>query len=207
MYKIFFNSRAFIISDNFEECFSQINGVAAKINTPDEMGELLTYFETAYQTHSLWLYAPDTEKAFAWFSACFSTIEAAGGLVQNKNNDYLLIYRFERWDLPKGKREKKETPEETALREVEEECSLSNLNLYSHITDTYHTYRLNNKLCLKKTYWYKMKYNGTLQPSPQTEELIEKAVWVSDSHLYEYVIDMYASIKEVFIEAGIKLIH
>ena len=33
----------------------------------------------------------------------FKLIKAAGGIVQNTENKYLLILRNERWDLPKGK--------------------------------------------------------------------------------------------------------
>ena len=35
-------------------------------------------------------------------------IEAAGGLVTNQKGQHLFIYRNDKWDLPKGKIEKKE---------------------------------------------------------------------------------------------------
>src|SRR5210317_409628 len=48
-------------------------------------------------------------------------VVAGGGKVFNKNGDVLFIYRNDKWDLPKGKAEKKESIEETAIREVSEE--------------------------------------------------------------------------------------
>lgn len=207
MYKVFFDNRTFIISDNFDECFSQSNGIATKVTCAEQMSELIAYFETAHQSHSLWVYASAIDEAYKWLMTNFTTIEAAGGLVKNKLNEYLLIYRFAHWDLPKGKREKNESPEETALREVEEECNISNLQLYNHITNTHHVYRLNDKLCMKKTYWYAMTYNGNAQPSPQTEEAIEKAIWVSPNTLHQYSPLMFKSIIEVFQNLDINLIQ
>jgi 8-oxo-dGTP pyrophosphatase MutT (NUDIX family) len=55
------------------------------------------------------------------------TVHAAGGLVvrrlQGKGARILLVHRprYDDWSLPKGKAENGEAPEQTALREVEEE--------------------------------------------------------------------------------------
>ena len=62
------------------------------------------------------------ESLLNWFSDC-DFIEAAGGLVQ-KQNEFLWIYRNNKWDLPKGKLENNETYDYAALREVKEECGL-----------------------------------------------------------------------------------
>ena len=37
----------------------------------------------------------------------FPLVQAAGGLVENKNKQFLFICRNNKWDLPKGKIEKK----------------------------------------------------------------------------------------------------
>jgi diadenosine hexaphosphate hydrolase (ATP-forming) len=54
---------------------------------------------------------------------------SAGGVVFRRKNgrtEILLIEdRYSRWTLPKGKREKGETNEETALREIREETGVS----------------------------------------------------------------------------------
>ncbi|QQS63451.1 MAG: NUDIX domain-containing protein [Chitinophagaceae bacterium] len=54
----------------------------------------------------------------------FKIVEAAGGIVQNENKEILFIYRRNKWDLPKGKIEKKELPENAAAREIEEETGI-----------------------------------------------------------------------------------
>ena len=59
----------------------------------------------------------------------FDLIEAAGGIVQNDQNQMLFIYRLHKWDLPKGKVEKGENFEQAAIREVEEETGVINLQL------------------------------------------------------------------------------
>src|SRR4051812_7310538 len=41
----------------------------------------------------------------------FTVIEAAGGIVQNKDKELLFIYRRDKWDLPKGKMENNESAE------------------------------------------------------------------------------------------------
>ena len=88
--------------------------------------------------------------AISYFKEHFSIVEAAGGIVQ-KEDKVLLIYRKEKWDLPKGKAEKGETIEQTAVREVSEECNVT-VKLGEKIGKTYHTYLYKEKRVLKKTY-------------------------------------------------------
>ena len=90
------------------------------------------------------------------FCSKFIMIEAAGGLVFNKDGHILMIFRNGKWDLPKGKLEIGESVEECAKREVEEECGIYGLDIIEKLLDTYHTYKLKGNKILKKTYWYKM---------------------------------------------------
>jgi 8-oxo-dGTP diphosphatase len=60
-----------------------------------------------------------------------ATVRAAGGIVRRRAGDggsweVLLVHRprYDDWSLPKGKADKGERDEETALREVEEETGL-----------------------------------------------------------------------------------
>ena len=66
-----------------------------------------------------------------WESFCskYILIEAAGGLVYNSDKQILMIFRNGKWDLPKGKKEDKETIIQCALREVEEECGINDLRI------------------------------------------------------------------------------
>ena len=90
------------------------------------------------------------ESTFREFSNGYTLVEAAGGLVKNNSGEYLFIYRRGKWDLPKGKKDGNETPKETALREVREECGLADLQIIQNLPETYHSYpeKGKNILCV-----------------------------------------------------------
>ena len=70
------------------------------------------------------------------FCADYLLIEAAGGLVYNNECQLLMIFRNNKWDLPKGKLEQNENTKECAIREVEEECGISGLSFLNALQDT-----------------------------------------------------------------------
>lgn len=119
------------------------------------------------------------KKMFAEFSTLFKIQEAAGGRVHNGRSQILLIYRRNRWDLPKGKIDKGETPRKAAIREVEEECGVSQLRIIRTLPVTYHVFTQKNQRILKITHWFEMQCADTRKLVPQTEEDIEEAVWAS----------------------------
>ena len=122
----------------------------------------------------------------------FKLIKAAGGVVRNKSNQIVVIYRNGKWDIPKGKVE----PDEN-IREVKEECGIKQLEIQDKLLSTYHIYMDKDKLILKKTNWYNMFSNQTANFSPQMEEGITKVKCVSPSFLVKPDIKTYKSIKEV----------
>lgn len=126
----------------------------------------------------------------------FHTLKAAGGLVTNQDQ-YLLIYRLGKWDLPKGKAEKGETIETTAIREVEEECSVA-VELQDFICFTWHYYPQRGKAMLKRTEWYAMKCIDDSKATPQIEEDIERVEWLDENQLSEALKNTYNSIAFVF---------
>lgn len=127
----------------------------------------------------------------------FTFIEAAGGVVKNNDEKYLLIYRLQKWDLPKGKAETGETPEETAVREVQEETALDHVNVVCPLRDTYHIYPLKKKIVLKCTHWFEMKHEGAGVVTPQTSENIEKVEWLDKSDFPTILKNTYPSISDV----------
>ena len=141
--------------------------------------------------------ADDLTRLKAFFFQHFTLIQAAGGLVENEQGEWLIIFRRGKWDLPKGKMDEGETPEETAIRGVMEETGLQNVILSNHILDTYHIYTEYGKQILKETFWYKMKVSGEQSIKPQTEEDIEQVKWIKASEWNLYENESYASIREV----------
>ena len=121
----------------------------------------------------------------------------------NRRGDYLLIRRDGLWDLPKGHQEPGEDISVTALREVQEETGVDNLELGDLICITDHCYWRNNMWHLKHTWWYMMHYMTPVDLTPQTEEDITKAAWVAKSSLPPFLKNTYPSIKEVFLSAKV----
>lgn len=111
-------------------------------------------------------------------------IEAGGGVVYKKSekNDFLvlLIFRNGVWDIPKGKREKKESREMCARREVMEEVQADALPIINdELVSTYHSYEQKGKVYNKTTFWYSMQFkNNDQEFSPETSEGIEKVEWI-----------------------------
>lgn len=141
-------------------------------------------------------------EAWAAFAKPFIVLEAAGGLVQNPSGELLVFYRRGSWDMPKGKIDPGETPEQAALREVEEETGLQHLTLGAFVGHTYHTYEQKGKPYLKKTWWYRM--TTTQQYTiPQTEEDIEEIRWVNPVEWLETEKDVYGNIRDVIAMVGL----
>ena len=137
------------------------------------------------------VYGENIEEIWEDFTHMFKVIEAAGGLVKNKNNELLFIRRMGKWDLPKGKIEKGESLEQAALREVEEETGLKELILEEFLNNTFHIYtERNGEKILKTTYWFKMTYVGNSQPIPQKEEGISEVSFKNEEMINNEVIRM-----------------
>ena len=97
--------------------------------------------------------------------------------------------------------DKKETFEECAVRETEEETGLQNINLLSPLITTYHTYHEGSKYVLKETKWFTMKVNGEQKLIPQATEQITKLEWVGKNDLKKYLQNSFPSVNDV-LEAG-----
>ncbi len=89
----------------------------------------------------------------------------------NGEGRILWIFRRGKWDLPKGKADEGETIEETALREVREECGIRLLEPERFLGPCYHIYLMGKgkKAAFKTTHWYLMR-TGDTDFTPQAEE-------------------------------------
>ncbi len=128
-------------------------------------------------------------------------IYAGGGLVLSEGQDVLMIYRNGFWDLPKGKWEKGESIQQCAVREVMEECGLQEeVMIGRRLITTVHHYEQEGVEYEKHTAWYLMLAQGEVPPplTPQAEEGIEKAEWVTIEQARDLVQTSYSTIQEVF---------
>jgi len=161
------------------------------------LSKRLKQFEESEET-CLYIIHPDLDDLLNQVTKCFKYVEAAGGLVMHPDGRILFIERLGKWDLPKGKAEKGESLQETAIREVMEECGLKKAPVITGIlTHTYHTYHRNGKHILKHTAWFTMLYDGDDDLHPQTSEDISTAVWLQKNQLDIVLQNTYKSIKQV----------
>ena len=193
MYIIFIDEIPIYLTDNLE-CYSQTNFFYKDKITIESLLEKAKSKEYL----SLYLYHNDLEslwKEFKWF---FKIEKAAGGLVKNEHGAVLFIHRFGKWDLPKGKIEKGEKKREAAIREVEEECGISGLQILKKLQKTYHIFQRNGRETLKITYWYSMRssYKGKL--IPQEEEGITEVVFKEENETLKALENTYGNIKLLF---------
>lgn len=197
MYKVFYNDRTVFFMPGDHGIEDKPDNQIHFFKTKKLLKKIIQDFQENQSIKELYIIYADVELVFKKFKKLHKFIEAAGGLVKNQTGDLLVIHRRGKWDLPKGKMEKRETPEITAIREVKEECGLSNLTIMHPINKTYHTYKLGEKDILKKTYWFEMNFTGTQKPVPQTEEEITEVKWIKESDLYEVIQNTFPSIIDV----------
>ena len=144
---------------------------------------------------SIRLIGENQELLLKKFLGLLPNIVAGGGKVLNAEGKILFIFRNGKWDLPKGKAERKETIDQTALREVEEETGIRGLTITKPLEITYHIFKRNNQYFIKKTYWFEMfsDYSGDLKP--QIKEGITKVKWIGPKKLKKVKTNIYANIE------------
>lgn len=140
-----------------------------------------------------WLHS-NPEDAIQEILKHFHHLQAAGGIVKNQEGDFLSIYRLNTWDLPKGKVEEGESIEQTALREVEEECGVDGLQLVRPLLKTWHGYTFKGRNIIKTTHWFEMltQFSGDLVP--QEEEDIDKVIWMNEDEFRKTMKNSYPTI-------------
>ncbi len=200
MYKVFFNQKSIVITHPQNITLFKTLPVYADTFSKDD---IKTWFEgfaegeivEAVLVHSL------PESFFQLFQSAFKIIYAAGGVVFREKK-ILFIFRNEKWDLPKGKIDAGETIEETALREVEEECGIKNMEIRKNLPSTFHIYKSPYKKSLgewifKETFWFEMNYNGRDSGVPQLEEGITEIRWLATNELDLVMKNTYENLKQI----------
>ncbi|SHF01519.1 NUDIX hydrolase [Chryseobacterium takakiae] len=182
MYKVFVNEKKLLLSkqsENLEKTLGYENVTSLEI--------ALDLLENT-SVKELNIFGENIDEIWSEFQKLFRIIEAAGGIVSKPNGDILFIKRLGKWDLPKGKMEKGESREESAVREIEEETGLQNVELLSFINTTYHIYiERNGDKVLKCTHWFEMNFDGQDTSKPQIEEGITEVAWKNTLQIREEV--------------------
>lgn len=194
MYKVFVDDVPIILSTekNFGEQYLNLPVKEANIK---EIIKKIKKDKLEYVN----LYHEKEDKLLKHFKKQIKPIKAGGGIVYNRQDEILFIFRKGKWDLPKGKAEKGEVIKETAVREVEEETGVKNLSIINPVPKvTYHILKRKGKYRLKITVWFEMQtdYQGKLVP--QTDESITEAVWKNPRQYQEALKNSFANIKLLF---------
>lgn len=192
-----YDSEIFVLKDtkNYEE-------LSGKILVMDTNNINIFRFIEYLQEHeisnlnSIHFYTRNLEKFKKELKIYFEFVKAAGGVVKNKAGKILMMKRNGRWDLPKGKAEKNETSEITAIREVEEECNVK-VTIGDKLCSTWHTYVSKGKLIVKRTRWYNMNLVSDKLMSPQAEEGIEELQWMNDIEVDMALKNSYNTISHI----------
>ncbi len=180
MYKIYINKTLITLKDAMPQRPPKTGELIARYaGQVKHLHNFVDLAEKGGKYSRITIYHEDYKKLSKDFKGLFTVIEAGGGLVVNEFNEILFIFRRGHWDLPKGKLEKDEGKKEAALREVEEETGICNLELGKKICVTNHVYKTKSgKRLIKKSYWYQM-YAPKMDLIPQIEEDITDAKWMT----------------------------
>lgn len=192
MYKVFVNDKPIILTDSLKND----NNYPVYIFNEVVLDEILHKLKRG-NTNGVNLFCSNLVVDWATFKKDFKVVYAAGGLVTNPNKEILFIYRSNVWDLPKGRTEEGESIEETAIREVEEECGAEELELIKPLLVTHHLFYMDNIQQMKITHWFLMKADFQKNLKPQLEEGITKVLFKNKDDVQEAMKNTYANIKLV----------
>ncbi len=197
MYKIFHENKSLI--------FPKIEGDTLKFDaTPQESdrydAELLCDFFPEWlddrDPGDTFIHEVGENAVVEALKTTFRMTPAAGGIVV-KDGKIVSIVRNGIPDLPKGHIEKGESPEQAALREVEEETGIDKLQIVKPLPSTWHCYFEHEEWKLKRTYWYLMESEMDLQAKPQTEEGISEVKLIGAEEIDSFLKRTFRSISEI----------
>ena len=190
MHRVFVNDKPIILTTKVEKEKHFKNYLMSTVNIGKVIREL-----NSTDLEGVHLIGKNENKLLKSFLKKLPNVVAGGGKVFNDKGEILFIYRNDKWDLPKGKIEAKESIEETALREVEEETKVNGLKIVKPLETTYHIFKRNGRHQLKITYWFEMTSNYKGKLEPQEEEGITKVEWLNPKQIKDAMENSYANIR------------
>ena len=193
MYRLFCNNRT-LTANNFCENLLSVDNKCVK-NFDDLVSKIRRWLDDE-TPENLDLGDTDGEKLALAVKNVFRQAPAAGGVVVI-DNQFVAIERNGIPDLPKGHIEKGEAPEVAAVREVEEETGITDLEIIKELPATWHCYLLDNQWTIKKTSWYLMRTKSGMKNIPQTEEGISKVYLIDKEHVKDFQEKTFASLRDV----------
>ena len=199
MYKVFVNDKPLFLTN---EISKETDFQLFLLESVDIEQLIIKMYQNKIQKASL--YYPDEAELLRVFKSKIPVSKAGGGLVYNNKGEVLFIFRGGKWDLPKGGTEKGEEIEDTAMREVEEETGVNELEIVKKLQKTYHVFKRNGVFKLKITTWFEMKSNFEGIPNGQIEEGIEQAVWLNPDQVQHALLNSYENIKLLFEKENFK---
>ncbi len=165
-------------------------------------GEQLTpekLLHTIGTNKSLNIVCANPQSTLESFCERLVVVKAAGGLVENSAGEILIIRRKGWPDLPKGHIDEGESSEQAAIREVQEETGLCDVDIVAPLCTTRHFHNAYGRWEVKQTDWYLMFAQGESPVlSPQQDEQITSAEWLRARRLWRAVEESYSTIKVVF---------
>ena len=191
MYRLFCNNRTLTANNFCEDLLSVDNKCVKKF---DDLVVKIRLWLDDETVENLDLGDVDGEVLACAIKNIFRQAPAAGGVVII-DKKFVAIERNGIPDLPKGHIEKGESPEVAALREVEEETGITDLEITKELPATWHCYLLDNQWTIKKTSWYLMKTASGMKNIPQTEEGISNVYLVDKKGVNEFEKNTFDSLK------------
>lgn len=190
MYKVFVNNKPIILTSKVEKETNFKNYLLKTVH----IGKVIKDLKNT-NLKSARLIDKDENKLLKNFLKLLPNVVAGGGKVYNEKGEVLFIYRNDKWDLPKGGAERRETIDQTAIREVEEETGVTGLSITKPLEMTYHIFKRNGRHRIKVTYWFEMKTNFLGELVPQEKEGITKVEWLTKEQIDVAMNNSYANIK------------
>ncbi len=202
MYKVFINRCELFVGTMQEmEATGVHPAYTIACTGPDHVLEAIRRCRSGARPDAVHLAGEQSQQLLKTFHSVFEQIDAAGGRVQDARGRLLMIHRNGKWDMPKGKLESGESPEQAAIREVCEETGVCDLRIRSGPVVTWHAYPHAGKglygEVLKKTCWYGMTCLSFSGFQVQAEEGIDEAGWFTSEEQQLLLKNTYPLIREL----------